>query len=642
MKHYLWKCALIITAAALSGCGGGGSNSYNPVPSPTSTPAPGPTASGTPTGTTLAIPPAGGSVTSGVGSDGIVANQTFASGQIGATVTIADYGESTPPNAPVPSSKARSLASRSAQASTGPVTVVFHSLTLNFNRPLTGSQYTSQVLTNDVPAFGAPYALTVADSAAPATILFTSTGTLANGALTFPIPANASFVAGHTYVAVASGQEAATLPMTVVNNTGFPGYVFILSGSPIDGSGFYYGNGVGMLVQMNAGDGSTARPNPGWTPTPPQTPIAPAAGSIYFVTSSAWIRPLPASGTIPIPLGRSQRYYFSVTGPIAIQVNYPSAAAGSQFAPSAPWSTPGEVNIDTPFDWIESNFFVSGTGTTFGPNNTSLQMFGLPLSYTVTGPSGVVTAGFMPNGRSQVLAALKADSAYSKLIYVGNNLKVNPVRAISPDNGIFNAVQNRTGLPTYDKTLLQAYLDNAWTYYQTHTLTFNTAGLGTYSGMVNASSALVLTSSLNGQPTVTIPKPGVYAAIVNGGLNTDAGTTNCTASPANNGQCEQLTSMLSAAFNRGMLALNNPPYTDQIYRVAPCPVPYVQSFYTNPTPGWLNLYAKIMHQNSYPTPDAINGGSYGFGFEDNCDQSSLISGNAAISPTSFTVTINPM
>ena len=55
------------------------------------------------------------------------------------------------------------------------------------------------------------------------------------------------------------------------------------------------------------------------------------------------------------------------------------------------------------------------------------------------------------------------------------------------------------------------------------------------------------------------------------------------------------------------------------------------------------MYAKIMHQIQLPDAGCtVNGGSYGFGFEDNCDQSSLISGDAQKAPTLFTVNLNPM
>ena len=641
MKRLLWCCAFSAATAVWAGCGGGSTN-YTPVGS--NNPVAG-SLGATATGATLAIPAAGGSVTPGVGSDGIVATEVFASAPGGAIVTISDTGESIPANAPVTSTIGRAQAASHTLASVVPVNVVFHSSTLLFNAAMTGSQYTSHVLTADVPAFGAPYTLTVGDATTkPTTVLFTSTGTLSNGVLTFPIPATASFAAGHTYVEEVSAQQTTLLQMQVTNQTGLPAYVFIKSGNPTDGGGNYYANGVGLLVPMNVLDGSLTKPAPGWTPTPPQAPSTapPQQGGNYFVTSSAYVRPVLANTTIPIPLGRSERIYFAVSRPIAIQVNYDSKA-GSLWAPSAPWSTPGEVNIDTPFDWIETNFFVDNNGVpTFGPNNTSLQMFGLPLSYTLAGPNGTVTAGFMANARSTILAAVRASSTYSTLIYAGNNPSVNPVRIISPDNGIFNQAQNRIGLPTMDKTVLQAYLDSAWTYYQTNQLIFHSTDYGDYSGTVNTTGNLVLTSSLSGQPTLTIGKPSVYWAIVNGGLVNDANQPNCTASPLNSGQCEEITSMLSAGFNRGMLAQSNPPYSDQLYRKAPCDKPYVQSFYTNPTPGYLNLYAKIMHQVSYPTPDAFFGGSYGFGFEDNCDQSSLISGDAQKAPTLFTVNLNPM
>jgi len=640
VKRLLWLCAFSAATAVWAGCGG--STNYSPVAPKNNG---GTSVGASPTAATLPIPTTGGSVTPGDGSDGIVATEIFASAPSGATVTISDSGESIPANAPLPVNLGRSQAAGHTQGVGAPLSVVFHSSTLSFNEAMTGSQYTSHVLTADVPAFGAPYTLTVGDTTTkPATVLFTSTGTLSKGVLTFPVPASASFAAGHAYVAEASAQQATLLQMQVVNQTSLPAYVFIKSGNPTDGGGNYYANGVGLLVPMNAADGSLNKPNPGWTPTPPQAPStsAPAQGGNYFVTSSAYVRPVLANTTIPIPLGRSERIYFSVSRPIAIQVNYDSTA-GSLWAPSAPWSTPGEVNIDTPFDWIETNFFIDNNGVpTFGPNNTSLQMFGLPLSYTLAGPNGTVTAGFTSNARSQILAAVRSNSVYSTLIYAGNNPSVNPVRVISPDNGIFNLAQNRIGLPTMDKTVLQAYLDSAWTYYQTHNLVFHSSDYGDYTGTVNTANSLVLTSSLSGQPTLTIGKPSVYWAIVNGGLVNDANAANCTASPLNNGQCEEVTSMLSAGFNRGLLAQSNPPYSDQLYRKAPCDQQYVRSFYTNPTPGYLNLYAKIMHQFSYPTPDAINGGSYGFGFEDNCDQSSLISGNAQKAPTLFTVTINPM
>ena len=513
MKRLLWCCAFATATAVWAGCGGGSTN-YTPVGSNNGSGNGnlGSSLGATATTATLSIPAAGGSVTPGVGSDGIVASEVFASAPGGAIVTISDTGESIPANAPVTSTIGRAQAASHTLATVAPVSVVFHSSTLQFNAAMTGSPvYESHVLTSDVPSFGAPYTLTVGDTTTkPASVLFTSTGTLSNGVLTFPVPATAAFAAGHTYVAEASAQQATLLQMQVVNQTSLPAYVFIKSGNPTDGGGNYYANGVGLLVPMNVLDGSLTKPAPGWTPTPPQAPstAAPQQGGNYFVASSAYVRPVVANpddrysrsdarsgSTSRMRAVRSQSKSTTIRRP---------ARCG---APSAPWSTPNEVNIDTPFDWIETNFFVDNNGVpTFGPNNTSLQMFGLPLSYTLAGPNGTVTAGFMSNARSTILAAIRANSTYSTLIYAGSNPEVGqpgahhlagqrhfqsrPKPDWVADDGQDDASRP---IPRFGLDVLQ-----------THPLVFHSTDYGDYSGTVNGTGNLVLTSSLKTAPTLTI------------------------------------------------------------------------------------------------------------------------------------------
>ena len=50
---------------------------------------------------------------------------------------------------------------------------------------------------------------------------------------------------------------------------------------------------------------------------------------------------------------------------------------------------------------------------------------------------------------------------------------------------------------------------------------------------------------------------------------------------------------------------------------------YLAQFYQNKP---VNLYASLIHANALPNPPfAPLGGTYAFGFDDNCNQSSLIS-----------------
>jgi hypothetical protein len=50
-----------------------------------------------------------------------------------------------------------------------------------------------------------------------------------------------------------------------------------------------------------------------------------------------------------------------------------------------------------------------------------------------------------------------------------------------------------------------------------------------------------------------------------------------------------------------------------------------------------NVYSKVIHANSLPTEKAPFGAAYGFGFDDNLDQSSFIGDNRA--PTAVTITV---
>jgi Beta-1,3-glucanase len=260
---------------------------------------------------------------------------------------------------------------------------------------------------------------------------------------------------------------------------------------------------------------------------------------------------------------------------------------------------------------------------------------------TSSASSSAVRPGMNPGGRTLVLNGLAADPTFAKLIIAGTGkgTTVSPLRAVSVAQGIDNVTlrPNVPNLPSLDATIYSTYIDQVWTKYASTTLTMFTSAFGTCSGQVNAQQQLVFTPPVGQADTtpIVIPKPAPgdvlegYGTLIN----------SCKPPPPNPQPtsytiCLEIASPLSAAFNRSTLLID--PTITRLYAAGQCkPAEYYGQAPTN-------LYSKLIHQNSLPLGGVPGtapwGAAYGFGYDDNCNQSSFISDSNV---QSMSITIEP-
>jgi hypothetical protein len=413
---------------------------------------------------------------------------------------------------------------------------------------------------------------------------------------------------GGLYYSVVS--TSGSLPTYFVNNSGItPAYFTIIGNNPNDRTDptFYHVTATGQLVKFAQAD---------------RGPDGTADFNI----------PFPAPGTaFPLPLTRGARMYVSLGTKFKTGIN-----PDLTWASPNGWSSTADPNFNTLWDNFEYDYLVGVDSHQpgMGINTTQVQMFGLPLSFTITGSSGsIAQMGFKAGVRTAFFNALKNNPPFDSLIVPGTatGTNVSPLRAISADQAILNGEQNIPSVPHFSNiTYWDTYISNIWTYYKTHTLTANTSAFGTYTGTVNSSNQLVFTQANKPDIAFSLP-PSTDAIVGNGAL-----ITPCNAWQAGSPlfvACAEIGSELSAYINRSTLLVD-----PVMNRNNPCPLAAINEFYQNQP---VNIYAQLMHQYSYPVTDAQryapNGAAYGFGFDDNCNQSSVIVDNN--NPSSMTITV---
>ncbi len=406
-----------------------------------------------------------------------------------------------------------------------------------------------------------------------------------------------------------------SLTTTFVNNSGItPAYFTVIANNPNDRSdpAFYHVTATGQLVKFAAADrGSDGT----------------ADYNIQF----------PAPGTtFPMPLAIAARMYISLGTKFKTQMN-----PDLSWVAANGWGNASDPNYNTLWDNFEFDYAISPDSHQpgMGINATQVDMFSLPLAFTLTGPTtGTQTAGFKAGARTAIMNGLSADSTFRTLLAPGpaTGTTVTPLRAISINQGVTNTNDNIPNVPHFSNaTFYDAYIASVWNFYKTHTLTAYTSAFGTYSGNVNAANQLVFTQP--NKPDIAFPLPSTNDAVIgNGNLKTPCNQwpppppLNVAPNPLFLA-CTEIGSMLSAGFNRTNLLVDQMMTRD--YGGHPCPNP--SEYYQNsPT----NLYSQLMHANSYAQlPSAPLGAAYGFGFDDNCNQSSVLIDNK--NPNSMTITV---
>jgi hypothetical protein len=573
--------AAILVCAA---CNSGGSFA------PSSTSSPGPGAS-TSTTLTTTVPAAGGTVAIPAVSD-IDTSFTFGSGAPSGD-TLAIRGSTTAPiNAPQRTAYyyATFTVTQATDAS------LITSMTTSGEVPLAAQQLGAEL--DDITSFGGQMLETMGCTAGASSV--TCAG----------VPGAVQLVPGHTYL-MQFTETTATIALELVNDTGItPVYFYVMGNNAVDRTDpkFYRVTPSGELVPMEMSDLSNGFAD-------------------YNI-------PFPANGaTFTLPLIRAGRIYISVGAKMKVQLNPGSGDIPAYWVAPAPWSNSGDPNYDVLFDWVEFDYSI-GPDThlpTMGLNKTEVQMFGLPFQMYLTSASGSVelTTGSKPNTRASLISALAANTTFGSLIQ-GASSQV-PLRIISPDNGLYNSEHSIPNVGTFDQHYLDAYIADVWKMYASQPLTMYTSAWGAYTGMVNAQNVMVFTPPAGNadQTTISIDMPATSDAIIGNG----ALTAPCTASLSATAHavCYEIASAMSAAFNRSTLLVY--PVITRDYANGSCKT---DLFYANsPT----NVYSHLIHEDSLPTQNAPGGAAYGFGYDDNCNQSSYISDTS--NPSRLTVTVEP-
>ncbi|MDT8913431.1 glycoside hydrolase family 64 protein [Amycolatopsis sp. PS_44_ISF1] len=270
--------------------------------------------------------------------------------------------------------------------------------------------------------------------------------------------------AGALTVAAAPAASAvpATLPLTISNNSGRSGPVYLYD------LGTYLP--TGQQGWADAGGAFHPWPAGGNPPVPaPDAAITgPANGS---------------SSTIAIPRF-SGRIYFSYGKKLVFKL-----ATGGLVQPAV--QNPSDPNVDTLFNWSEYTLDDSGLFI----NSTQVDMFSAPYAVGVKLPDGSTkSAGHLkPGGYNGVYSALRGQpGGWANLVKTRSDGTV--LRALSPGHGL------ETGaLPA---SVLSDYVNRVWAKYSSATLTVtpfadqpNTKYFGRVSGNVmnftNGSGAVV-------------------------------------------------------------------------------------------------------------------------------------------------------
>jgi hypothetical protein len=417
---------------------------------------------------------------------------------------------------------------------------------------------------------------------------------------------------GTDYVMGFKSTDQQLLEFKVINESGVtPCYIFIKGQNPnvaAQDQRFYHVNPEGELVPMDIDDKVDG-----------------------FADYSFEV---PADGVVKLPLVLSGRAYISLGEKIKTQLNPPVQPTD----PPALWVAPngssnaGDPNYNTLWDFVEFDYKISPDSNLpgMGVNTTQVQLTGIPTTLTLVGPtSGTQTSGAKAAGtRSALMEGIAADPEFQSLLVPGpgTNTNVTPLRVVSADEGIRNKRNNAPNVPTFTPDFYDSYIDEVWEKYKTEDLVAKTSAFGTYIGRVNASDQMVFTRE--GKRSVTIPKPaGTDVIVGDGALFFDLPNAQTVEEKAVVGE---IGSMMSACFNRTTLLVlpelvRNPTDFD--------PANFALFYQNAPT----NLYAKLNHELSLPTEQAPLGGAYGFGYDDNLNQSSVIIDNKA--PTALTITI---
>jgi Beta-1,3-glucanase len=276
------------------------------------------------------------------------------------------------------------------------------------------------------------------------------------------------------------------------------------------------------------------------------------------------------------------RLYMAVGSPM-----YMTGNAGGVQLPDP--NNPGDPNDSVYYDWFEYTYIYNQLQ--FGGNTTQVDLFGFPYVAIVRQDAGGgVTNSFLDScgvniPRDQIIKQF-GDSMSAP--FQGC---IRPCRVVAPRSS------SQFGTGGAYVNYLKPYLDSLWTLWKTAPLNFNN-GNNHYIGTVNAAGTMVFTGAEAG----SMAEPTTQAVWACAGFPGYVGAA------------------FSAALNRGVAGNGADYYNPASY--------YKRSPY-------MNEFSKVLHDIS------IHHLAYGFGYDDNNNQSSVLIVGSSKPLTSLTITIEP-
>ncbi|MDX6515274.1 MAG: hypothetical protein QOF12_455 [Solirubrobacteraceae bacterium] len=355
----------------------------------------------------------------------------------------------------------------------------------------------------------------------------------------------------------AGSAAVAQLPFTVTNNSGRGDatYIYVIARNSAGAQGYVDGGGT-----WRAWSFPSSTPN-GPVAAPDVSIAGPGNGASKTIT----LPPSLAGGRIYLSMGSKLSFFLTTNGLVE-----PAAWVAS------------DANANVLYDWTEFAR-ASSAGNGIFINTTTVDMFSVPLTVSVTSSAGVTQTQGIPGNRTGILNAFTALGApWSSLITTRSSDGL-PLRVLAPVHAIANG--------SFSSTYLDAYITAAWSYYATHTLTVQT-GLGNFTGTTSGNNWTFRDAS--GNVIGTLTKPTTSDTFACAGGTQPGGQPNETAILA-------VGARVCAALNRATLSTSSRVMFDTQ------PTTDATQFYGQTAS---NLFSKTIHANS------LNGLAYGFSYDD--------------------------
>lgn len=361
-------------------------------------------------------------------------------------------------------------------------------------------------------------------------------------------------------IGAAGAAHAQTVPVTIVNNTGITGkmYITVYGQDPSNVTSYLVSDATGKTKPLNTQND---------TPT-----------DYGFNTAST------STYTFNVPRLNSGRIYISFCQPSYLTVT-PTAGGTGPLAPNspAPWS-PSSKNHTSVIDFAE---YTWGPDNNFNVNTTQVDSLGIPMKMVLQNASQTVTAGFTDSNSSQtVVKTLVATPPWSTLLITDG--KGRPTQVLSPNHGMESGYK----FPT-----------NYWDSYINLVLT--TYSKGGKSFTLNNQIGSVTTPYIGTTSATTIsltPKGSTNGTTFNKPTSKDLWGNGPSYKSGDRAPVPSLQRWMQAAFLRST-------FINSTNSISNCSVKPYQGLPQN-------LYSQTIHSAS------INGKAYTFPYDDVCEQSS--------------------